>query len=303
MSLAHIKIEPDILKASIDELTSAKELARGGFKIVYEAYFSQKREALKLIYLPKLTDPDSQEAFNNESLGRVAREITLLRNCKRPEIVKLGNYEPKRIKISDEEFIVYSEEFIEGCNLDQTIKKSKDSPPDASSLKCLLVSLLEAIHELWNMKVVHRDVKPLNVMKTDVPSRPFVLLDLGIAFSVAEIHLTAFPEQREPPGTWKYMAPEMLKPNFRDNVNFRSDLYTIGQTVFEYATGAHPLSRGSDDKFQTISRILHQESKRLECERPDLPMQFSQLINQMMKKNPALRPGNIDKLIKEVEGI
>lgn len=303
MPLSSIKIDPNDLKSLFPEITNAKEISKGGFKIVFETQFQNYHEALKLIHLPKVSDPDIQEAVSTESLGRVVREINTLRKCTRPEIVKLGHLEPKRIEISGEEFIAYSEEFIEGQTLGDIIKSKDFQQPDLQTLQVLLVSLLVAIDELWSMKVIHRDVKPLNVMKTKSTDRLFVLLDLGIAFIVSDTNLTAFPEQREPPGTWKYMAPEMLKPNFRENINFRSDLYTIGQTVFEFATGLHPLAKNSDDKIQTISRILHQECKKLETERADLPIQFCTMINQMMKKNPALRPGNLNRLIKQVEAI
>lgn len=303
MSLASITIDQESLKSSLNGLTTVREIQRGGYKIVYEAHFSGHREALKLIYLPKVADPEFQEAVYSESLGRVTREINTLKNCKRPEIVKLGQLDPIRIRISNEEFIAYSEEYVDGLNLDQVIKNKNYQTPDLSSLKCLMLSLLQAINELWKMKIIHRDIKPLNVMKTDSAKRPFILLDLGIAFAVSEIHLTACPEQRDPPGTWKYMAPEMLKPNFREGINFRSDLYTIGQTVFEYATGLHPLARSADDKIQTVSRILHQECKKLESERNDLPVKYCSIVNQMMKKNPALRPGNLERLINQVEVI
>lgn len=140
-------------------------------------------------------------------------------------------------------------------------------------------------------------------MMTQDDKRQFVLLDLGIAFSVDETRLTQSPEYRDPPGTWKYMAPEMLNPNFRENITFRGDLYTIAQTVFEFASGLHPLARDSDDLIRTVSRILHQESAKLEDKRTDLPKPFCNLINQMLKKLPALRPGNLDRLIGQLEAL
>jgi serine/threonine protein kinase len=140
-------------------------------------------------------------------------------------------------------------------------------------------------------------------MKTAIPQRPFVLLDFGIAFAINETNLTVAPTNRPPLGTWRYMAPEMLRPNFRDNISFRSDLYTTAQTVFEYAVGQHPLAKTADDLVQTISRIIGQEASLLEDKRPDLPRPFCNLINQMMKKAPALRPGNLDLLVGQVEAI
>ena len=72
-------------------------------------------------------------------------------------------------------------------------------------------------------------------------------------------------------------------------------------TAFEFATGGtHPLARTADDLVQTITRILHQEPRRLGNERQDLPAELSRLIDQMIKKNPALRPGNLKLLLKQL---
>lgn len=146
---------------------------------------------------------------------------------------------------------------------------------------------------------MHRDIKPGNVFATALTDRPYVLLDLGIAYNVKEPGLTARPEFI--PATPRYLAPEMLDPNFRENLSYRSDLYAAGITAFEFATGGiHPLSRTKDDLIQTITRILHQEPRRLVNERQDLPSPLSLLIDQLIKKNPALRPGNLNLLLKQL---
>jgi serine/threonine protein kinase len=97
------------------------------------------------------------------------------------------------------------------------------------------------------------------------------------------------------------MAPEMLDPNFRENLSYRADLYAAGVTAFEFATGGiHPLARTADDLVRTITRILHQEPRRLAKERPDLPVPLANLIDQFNKKNPALRPGNLNLILQQL---
>ena len=164
----------------------------------------------------------------------------------------------------------------------------------------MLRCLLEAIRALWTFQnTVHRDIKPGNIIATDLDARPYVLLDLGIAYNVKEPGLTAKPEFI--PATPRYMAPEMLDPNFRENLSYRADLYAAGVTVFEFATGGtHPLSRTADDLIRTITRILHQEPRRLANERPDLPAALTGLIDQFNKKNPALRPGNLNLILQHL---
>jgi serine/threonine protein kinase len=93
----------------------------------------------------------------------------------------------------------------------------------------------------------------------------------------------------------------MLDPNFRANLSYRADLYASGVTAFEFATGGtHPLARTADDLIQTITRILHQEPRRLADERRGLPPPLATLVDQMIKKNPALRPGNLKLLLRQL---
>jgi serine/threonine protein kinase len=103
------------------------------------------------------------------------------------------------------------------------------------------------------------------------------------------------------PGSLLYLAPEMLQANFRETLDYRSDIYTVGMTVYEYATGIQPFARRGDVTGQTLTRILREKPRPLEELRNDLTDGFCQTINQMMKKKPALRPSNLERLISSME--
>ena len=103
--------------------------------------------------------------------------------------------------------------------------------------------------------------------------------------------------------TYRYLAPEMMEPDFRDRLDFRTDLYTTGMTVYEYAAGRHPLARDTDDLMRTISRALHQPPIPLQTHRSDLPNQFCELVNGLLKKKPALRPANLSMLRQKLEAL
>jgi hypothetical protein len=109
------------------------------------------------------------------------------------------------------------------------------------------------------------------------------------------------PGERMPLATYRYLAPEMMNPNFRDTLDYRCDLYTAAMTVFEYGAQRHPLARNKDDMMRTISRALHQPAESLANLRPDLTADFCQTIDQMLKKKPALRPANLNMLINRME--
>lgn len=293
---------PDILAKAIPEASNLGTPMRGGQKIVFRAKIGNKEEALKLFQVPIFEgDQADVDAFRKEVVARVNREIDLLGKCKSAFIVKLGTLKPRLQNIDDQEYIVYSEEFLEGDNLWNILRSSGRPKPDEAELKILMACLLKAVNELWFLKTIHRDIKPQNVLKLNRRERPFVLLDLGIAFSVIDTPVTV-NTAGFPPATYRYIAPEMLDPNFRKNIDFRADLYTIGLTVFEYAAQKHPIARDFDDQFTTISRALSEMPPSLHQFRPDLSEEFCSLIDQLLKKTPALRPSNLDQIIKKIEG-
>jgi eukaryotic-like serine/threonine-protein kinase len=280
---------------------------KGGFKSVYSAKVDNTIEAIKFVYIPSIQDiaaaDDMKDDLIEESKKRILRELHLLENCNSPFIVKLGNLKPILVKIDNVEYIAYSEEFIEGKSLYKLI--GEKYKPTESELKGLLICLLRAIENLWTeFKAIHRDIKPMNIIKTNITKRPFILLDLGIAFLINETPLTVAAENRfPPPGTTKYLSPEMLDPNFRNTIDFRSDLYTAGVTVYEYATNIHPLAKSGDDLLMTLTRIIRERPTPLGQRRADLSNEFCDVIDNLIKKVVALRPANISKLIEKIEGI
>jgi serine/threonine-protein kinase len=124
------------------------------------------------------------------------------------------------------------------------------------------------------------------------------LIDLGIAYDVSVPGLTIRPDIV--PHTPLYVPPEMLKPAFRENLSYRSDLYAAGICAYEYAAGEHPLAKQGDDLRQTYTRVLQMEPKQLSERRPDLPVQLCELIHQLLKKDPALRPANLALLLNQL---
>jgi serine/threonine protein kinase len=291
----------DSVQTAFPQIQSITLIDTGGFKAVYRVTVNSKEEAFKLVAIPSFFGNPDAESLRKEMIGRVRREVAALARCAGPETVKLGSMPLTDVKIGDANFVGYSEEFLAGNDL-WKILNSGIPKPSESELKLLFATLLKGIRELWTNGYIHRDIKPKNVMKLDNPQRQFVLLDLGIAFSIQDTALTANPVERMPLATYRYLAPEMMNPNFRDTIDYRSDLYTAAMTVFEYGAQRHPLAQGHDDMMRTISRALRQPAKPLGELRPDLSNDFCQTIDQMLKKKPALRPANLNSLINRMEG-
>jgi serine/threonine protein kinase len=297
--MAATPISTTSLSAVFPNLREFGFINAGSYKTVYRVRLPDGvPEVLKVIRLPLEGVTEEEQALRRQELGRAQREVSLLRNCQSPFVVKLGSIAPVLRQLEGDDCVVYTEEFLPGRDLKAIISLS--ARPSAAEIKRLLACLIQAIRSLWTAQnTVHRDIKPGNIFATGMPARSYVLLDLGIAYNVKEPGLTAKPEFV--PATPRYMAPEMLDPNFRENLSFRADLYAAGVTAFEFATGGtHPLARTADDLVQTITRILHQEPRRLAKERPDLPVSLANLIDQLNKKNPALRPGNLSLLLQQL---
>ena len=298
--MSFVPPQPDLIRAALPALEAlSPPLHQGGFKVVYRATVGGRTEALKLVKIPQTQNTAEAEAFRREMIGRVRREVESLARCQRPEIVKLGQVPASDIVIQGEDYIAYTEEFVEGQNLGEIIAAGGAKPGELE-LRKLFVALLVGIKELWSHGYVHRDIKPLNVIKHTNPQREFVLLDLGIAFSIRETALTFNPNERLV-ASFRYLAPEMMNFGFRENLDYRSDLYTSALTVFEYAAHLHPLARSQDDMMRTISRALHQPPTPLKQARPDLSDFLCQTVDQMLKKKPALRPANLNLLISQLQ--
>lgn len=292
------KLTASELAPLFPQFSGLHEIGSGGFKAVYKGNVSGAPEVLKVISIPSPTDPHDREQlrFQEECVARVRREVNILSRCKSPSMVKLASLPLEQYAVRGAVYCIYSEEFLDGMDLWRLIKSSCPLPNETEA-KTLMRSLLEAVREIWSMKYIHRDIKPANVIKTHDPSRPFVLIDLGIAFGLMETGLTV----QGVPCTARYLAPEMANPSFRLNLDYRTDLYTIALTVFEFATGQHPIARDSDDPIRTISRALHQPPRSLGAERPDYTPRFCKLVDQLLKKKPALRPANFDWLIAQTQ--
>lgn len=286
----------DLLEEAVEEAANLSFIDEGGFKAVYKATIAGRIEALKVIFIPREND---QEQEHSEILPRVKREIESLKLCECPYIVKLGNLLPRLCVIQNLDYLIYSEELLEGQTLHERIRTGHI--PDLEECKTLLICLLKVIQELKTIDIIHRDIKPKNIFALNDTNRPYVILDLGIAFKLHSTAITKNPDYRL--GTLPYMAPEMFQPQFRQHIDYRSDLYSAAITVYEYAASLHPLASREEDDFTTIYRIAHSRPSPLFSHRSDLSSSFCLIIDYMIRKKPALRPSNLEELIEKLEAI
>ena len=165
-----------------------------------------------------------------------------------------------------------------------------------SQLGLLLLDILDCIAAFSKRQIIHRDIKPSNIIRVrDGSKARFVLLDAGVALDQLSTPLTAPGQQM---GTRAYMSPEQLAFKALD---WRSDLFALGITVFEYAAGRHPFYPPVGILIEHA--IIHSPAPDLAAMRPDLPIAFCRLIRSMLQKPPHLRPGNIRNTKQVVQNI
>ena len=220
-------------------------------------------------------------------MARSTREVNLIKKLGGNNIVSLGNIDATIIDAEGKPFFLYTEEFIPGKTLDVAIRNNGSNLPEFEQIKTLFKTGLDILQTFELNKIIHRDIKPQNIMMTDDAARPFVFFDLGIAFDQQGTSLTA---RTFAPGTLRYRAPETLDPDYKSSIDIRSDLFSFAATTFEFAAGVHPIHPSRATPGETFYRLLKVNAEPLVSKRADLPIAFSNLIDRCLKKKPALRP-------------
>ena len=284
------------LQGLMPDLISLDYVARGGFKAVFRATDrAGLQEAVKAIFIPAEADGYVREQID-QLVARAQREIDALALCTAPCIVKLGSRRPSLQPLGGHTYLIYSEEFVGGEALSTMIGRLP--PPDHQTVHAVFSFLLDVIAEMIRIQHLHRDIKPANIMVTGQANRPYVILDMGIAY---KMHGTQLTQGNGPPGTLRYMAPELFSPNYKDVMDFRCDLYSAGLTVYELAAGWNPFAPRPENDRVTQYRIMNERPPALETVRADLPPRLCRLVDRCIKKNPALRYSQIEQLCRELQ--
>ena len=240
------------------------QLGRGGAGIVYKAV----DETLNRDVAVKTLNPD---LANTEVMSRFRAEATILAKLNHPLIATI--FELFR---SDNDLLMVME-FVRGETLDKLSERLGPIAPDrAAYLIDLILSALEHAHREG---VVHRDVKPANVMVTSEGS--IKIMDFGIARVLnAEQKTVDFRLM----GTPAYMSPEQV---MGEEVDGRSDLYSVGVLFYRLLTGALPFT--ADTALSMLQRQIRDTPTPVLVHRPSLPAWCDQIVSRALAKTPADR--------------
>jgi hypothetical protein len=251
-----------------------RPVASGGMGTVYQAVDA---ETARPVALKILDDLEADE------VRRFEREAVLLRELVHPGIVKYLGHGVDR---DEQRYLVM--EWVEGPTLAQFLAEPGLSPAEAVRVATRIAQALAYVH---GRGIVHRDVKPANLILRGGDVDGVTLLDLGVARRIAEPRtLTRTGLSVGTPG---YMAPEQARGE-RD-LDGRADLFALGCVLYECLAGT-PAFTG-EHATALRAKILTTEPPPLRERNPGVPEALDALVSAMLAKDPADRPGDADEVM------
>lgn len=258
------------------------ELGRGAMGAVYRAIdpLIEREVAIKTL-LPHL--PEQEMAQVRERFLREARSAGRLNH---PNIVTIFD-------VGEQDGLAYiAMELLEGRTLQQILAESRRLP--VASAVDIGAQVADALDHALGFGIVHRDVKPANIMVS--AGGRAKLTDFGVAHlpSASMTHTGAAL------GSPKYMAPEQV---IGQPVDPRADIFSLGSVIYEMLTGRTPFEReGESTVFSLMNRIVaepHVPPTRID---PSLPAAFDRILARALAKSPAERYQRAGELARDLRG-
>jgi eukaryotic-like serine/threonine-protein kinase len=251
--------------STIGDYQIAGMLGAGGMGKVYKVRnaISDRVEAMKVL-LPDL-------AGEPELADRFVREIKVQASLEHPHIAALHT----ALRVENQLLMLM--EFVEGETLDGRLKAGPLPVPEAVEYIAQALSALSYAHQRG---VIHRDIKPANMMLT--PKGAIKLMDFGIAKAATDRKLTMTGTTM---GSLYYMSPEQIQG--AATLDARSDLYSVGVSLYELVTGKRPFD--GDSQFAIMAAHLEKAPVPPVTLDPRLPEELNEIILLSVAKDPNAR--------------
>jgi serine/threonine-protein kinase len=252
-------------------------LGRGGMGEVYKAR-DQRLDRMVALKFIRGDEPDRIVRFLREA--RAQARIDHPNVCKVYEVGEVGG----------KAYIAM--QLVGGQRLDQ-LAAGMSMPERVQVLRVVAA----AVHEAHRLGIIHRDLKPTNIMVErgeDGHLSP-VVMDFGLAYEVTQGH--GLTEAGAPMGTPSYMAPEQARGDLR-SVDRRSDVYSLGATLYELLTGVAPFT--GDTLMAILAKVLHEEPVPLRVHVPHIESALETIVLKCLSKEPSQRYASARALAEDL---
>ncbi|MEZ0230456.1 MAG: serine/threonine-protein kinase, partial [Planctomycetota bacterium] len=263
-------------------------LGEGGMATVFKA---RQRSSGRVCAVKALRSFESGDDYRTERrLDRFLREGSILERIDHPNVVRLLD------RSTDPKSYWLALEYVDGPSVEVLIERAGGALPTPVVL-ALMAEVARAVVHLAQKGVVHRDVKPANLVIT--AGGAVKLVDFGIACTVDEDGRISdegpIIPQDLPIGTIDYMAPEQVEN--ADELSDRVDIFALGATAYRLLAGMTPFT--GETVFARLRELVEREPPPLPRA---VPKDLNQLVFALLEKSPAKRPGAIE-LLARVEHI
>lgn len=261
--------------------TVGELLGSGGMASVYKGYDPENNRDVAI----KVLNATEQSA---DFVKRFKREVKVLKSLRHPHIVQFYDFG------EENEMIYMVQELLPGPTLADRIRRlGKRRIPDAD-IPVLITQLADALDFAHEKGIVHRDVKPSNIIYK--AARQVVLTDFGIARSAADSSRTATGPGIVM-GTPGYIAPEQAISSA--TITPACDIYALGVVLFEMVTGQLPFA--ADTPMGVVLKHLYDEPPPPRSLRPELPKALDDLLLRAMHKEPDKRFATAGELAQALQ--
>jgi beta-lactam-binding protein with PASTA domain/tRNA A-37 threonylcarbamoyl transferase component Bud32 len=253
-----------------------EKLGGGGMSVVWKAYdlVLDRNVALKVLR-PEMSEDE-------EFIRRFRREAQSVASLSHPNIVNIYDVGEDRGLY----FIVM--ELIEGETLRDKLKR--EGALDTTEALEIASQICEALSHAHNRRIIHRDIKPQNILLTK--NGHVKVADFGIARALGAISTTS---RDLVVGSAPYLSPEQAKNGVVSN---RSDIYSLGVVLFEMLTGKQPFA--GDSPVAVALQHVQSEPPPIRKVKPSLPERVANVVTKALKKNPEERFSSVDEMRREM---
>jgi len=257
------------------------EIGRGGMGTIYFAMDTMlnREVALKVIH-PQLAD-------NQQLMERFKIEAMTQARLNHPHIVTIFSFH----RIEDDYIIAM--EYVEGRSLKELLQEKKQLHP--AEAVDIIIQIAEGLRYAHNNNVIHRDIKPANIL-IDKDGK-VKISDFGIAKIFGSQGLTKTGIML---GTPWYTSPEQIQGK---NIDFRTDLYSLGVTFYEVLTGRVPFDSETNSEFQIQKAHLETPPPRPSIYNPEIGIKLEKIILMALQKKVEKRFQNARVMIDELRNI